>query len=144
MIHKNLLEPVVTTNTDKSRLLAIFDFSKRVYLAAIQSFNLTRQLDKFRQAVKNFLLIKKILHILEDSSNELKIDVESDEVTIYVCGPLKIYLESGNIIAKWEHTQLYTVVYNFEKVEKILDEIFNDQVVLLNTLQQKKKKQSED
>ena len=118
-------ENIGTTNTDKSMLITILSFVLRVYKMAMKNYFDIKAGNKMREYLRKIIHVKQIIKYLTTETEILGVEVNEDN-TVYTYGKLSFLIDQDNVSAKWQDDNLYITIFDFHKIDDLLDEIQKD------------------
>ena len=56
----------------------------------------------------------------------------NDDDTLFTCGPLSVVITDDNIVAHWDNGTRIEMIFDYDQVALLLDDIYKDQTILIN------------
>lgn len=119
-------------SSDKSILLTLFNLIIRIYYAAHRNFKLTHQLERAVECARLWVILKYTQKYFTITSEPLETRLLNDD-TVFNCGPITVIIMEDNIVAHWNTGSETKLLFDFNKVSQLLDDIYGDQLILLNS-----------
>ena len=88
--------------------------------------------EKQRFSLHNWYFIKRTITHIEGESLQCNITQE-DEYTKFQFDKLKILLQEQALLIRWAISEMAATIFDFEDVNKLLETILQDQIILANT-----------
>ena len=122
---------VFDQSPDKFVFNSLFNLISRIYQVAIRNNKQTHQQVKaanYLEQCANLSLIQKYFNVtLEPFQVQF-----NDDDTLFTCRPLSVVITDDNIVAHWDNGTRIEMIFDYDQVALLLDDIYKDQTILIN------------
>ena len=122
---------VFDQSPDKFVFNSIFNLISRVYQAAIRNYKLTHQRVKAANYLRQCAILSLIQKYFNVTVEPLQVQFNDDD-TLFTCGPLSVLIKDDNIVAHWDNGTRIEMIFDYDQVALLLDDIYKNQTILIN------------
>ena len=123
---------VFDQSPDKFVFNSLFNLISRIYQAAIRNYKQTHQQVKAANYLEQCAILSLIQKYFNVTLEPFQVQFNDDD-TLFTCGPLSVVITDDNIVAHWDNGTRIELVFDSNQVDVLLDDIYKDQIILLNS-----------
>ena len=122
---------VFDQSPDKFVFNSLFNLISRIYQAAIRNYKMTHQQVKAANYLRQCAILSLIQKYFNVTLEPLQVKFNDDD-TVFTCGPFSVVIKDDNIVAHWDNGTQIAMIFDYDQVALLLDDIYKDQTILIN------------
>ena len=122
---------VFDQSPDKFVFNSLFNLISRIYQAAIKNYKQTHQQVKAANYLEQCAILSLIQKYFNVTLEPFQVQFNDDD-TLFTCGPLSVVITDDNIVAHWDNGTRIEMIFDYDQVVQLLDDIYKDQTILIN------------
>ena len=122
---------VFDQSPDKFVFNSLFNLISRIYQAAIRNYKQTHQRVKAANYLRQCTILSLIQKYFNVTLEPFQVQFNDDD-TSFTCGPLSVVITDDNIVAHWDNGTRIEMIFDYDQVALLLDDIYKDQTILIN------------
>ena len=123
---------VFDQSPDKFVFNSLFNLISRIYQAAITNYKQTHQQVNAANYLEQCAILSLIQKYFNVTLEPFQVQFNDDD-TLFTCGPLSVVITDDNIVAHWDNGTRIEMIFDYDQVAQLLDDIIKDQTILINT-----------